>query len=73
MQLIVFRIAGGGGRLVHINPDHVVCLLEAGEGRTQIVTTGLTGESSMSLIVEGNPAAVTERLQVPNIAERGPS
>ncbi|HEX4712160.1 hypothetical protein [Phenylobacterium sp.] len=63
MRLIAFRVAGGGGRIVHINPTQVVCLLEAGDGRTQIVTTGLTGETSMSLIVESDPADVAAKLQ----------
>ncbi len=63
MQLIAFRVAGGGGRHVHVNPAQVVCLLEAGEGRTQIVTTGLSGESSISLVVEMTPDAVAEALK----------
>ncbi|MDB5428490.1 MAG: hypothetical protein JWR43_2465 [Phenylobacterium sp.] len=63
MRLIAFRVAGGGGGVVHINPDQVVCLLEAGDGRTQVVTTGLTGETSMSLIVESDPADVAAKFQ----------
>jgi hypothetical protein len=62
MRLVTFNVAGGGGRVVHINPAQVVCLLESGAGRTQVVTTGLTGESSMSLIVDGDPAEVSRRL-----------
>jgi len=62
MRLIEFQVAGGGGRPVHINPDQVVCLLEAGSNRTQVVTTGLTGESSMSLIVDGSPTDIARRL-----------
>ena len=62
MRMMVFKVAGGGGRVVHINPTQVVCLLESGAGRTQVVTTGLTGESSMSLIVDGDPAEVSRRL-----------
>lgn len=62
MRLVEFHIAGGGGRPVHINPDQVVCLIESGAGRTQIVTTGLTGESSMSLIVDGEVEEVSRRL-----------
>lgn len=62
MQMVIFKVAGGGGRVVHINPAQVVCLLESGAGRTQVVTTGLTGESSMSLIVDGGPDEVSRRL-----------
>ena len=63
MQLIAFQVAGSGGRQVHVNPEHVVCLIDTGEGRTQIVTTGLSGEASISLIVELKPAAVVALLQ----------
>ena len=34
-----------------MNPEQVVCLIDSGKNRTQVVTTGLSGESSMSLIV----------------------
>lgn len=40
-----------GGRTLYVNPTQVVCLIDAGKDRTQIVTTGLSGESSISLIV----------------------
>lgn len=62
VQLIGFRLAGGGGREVHVNPEHVVCVLDAGERRAQIVTTGLSNETSMSLIVEGTHSAVIDAL-----------
>ncbi len=62
MRLVSFPTAGSGGRRVHVNPDQVVCVLDAGEGRTQIVTTGLSGESSMSLIVERSVDNVTREL-----------
>lgn len=62
VQLIGFRLAGGGGREVHINPEHVVCVLDVGERRAQIVTTGLSNETSMSLVVEGTHAAVIDAL-----------
>lgn len=58
-----FRLAGGGGRLVHVNPEHVVCVLDVGENRAQIVTTGLSNEASMSLIVEASQTAVIQALQ----------
>ena len=51
MRLVEFPTAGSGGRKVHINPEQVVCLMDSGEGRTQIVTTGLSGETSMSIVV----------------------
>ena len=44
-------MAGSGGREVLINPEQVVCILDAGENRTQIVTTGLSTESSISIVV----------------------
>jgi hypothetical protein len=52
MRLVEFPTAGSGGRKVHINPEQVVCLIDSGEGRTQVVTTGLSGENSMSLVVD---------------------
>ena len=62
LRLIGFPIAGGGGRAVHVNPEQVVCVLDLGEGRAQIVTTGLSGETSMSLIVERRIEAVLRDL-----------
>jgi len=59
----MFRVAGSGGRPVYINPDQVVCVLDAGDGRTQVVTTGLSGEASISLIVDLGPEAVAAQLQ----------
>jgi hypothetical protein len=52
MRLVEFPTAGSGGRKVHINPEQVVCLIDSGEGKTQVVTTGLSGENSMSLVVD---------------------
>lgn len=40
-----------GDRILYLNPEQVVCLIDSGKNRTQVVTTGLSGESSMSLIV----------------------
>lgn len=62
LHLIGFRLAGGGGREVHVNPEHVVCVMDVGERRAQIVTTGLSNETSMSLIVEETHAAVIHAL-----------
>lgn len=55
-------MAGGGGREVNVNPEHVVCVLDVGENRTQIVTTGLSNAASMSLVVEAQYAAVVRTL-----------
>jgi hypothetical protein len=63
MRLIAFKVAGSGGRPIYVNPEHVVCLMDGGGGRTQIVTTGLSGEHSISLVVDLETAAVAERLQ----------
>ena len=63
MRMFSFHMAGGGGRRVHVNPEHVVCLVDAGEDRTQIVTTGLSGTTSISLIVEAHPDEVARTLQ----------
>lgn len=62
MRLVPLKMSGGGGRLVHVNPEHVVCLIEAGDGRTQVVTTGLQGVSAMSLTVDETPQSVSEKL-----------
>jgi hypothetical protein len=56
-------MAGGGGRRVHINPEQVVCLVDMGEDRTQVVTTGLSGATSMTLIVEGAHDEIARTLQ----------
>ena len=51
MALVRFRLASSGGEEAYINPAMVVCLMKAGHQRTQVVTAGLTGESSITLIV----------------------
>ena len=63
MLLIAFKVAGSGGRPVYVNPEHVVCLMDGGGGRTQIVTTGLSGEASISLVVDLDAGSVADRLQ----------
>jgi len=50
-SLIPFRLAGAGGEDAYVNPAMVVCLMPAGLERTQVVTAGLSGETSISLIV----------------------
>jgi hypothetical protein len=62
VRLVGFPMAGGGGREVHINPEQVVLVMDVGEHRTQVVTTGLSGETSMSLIVEARQDAVVRAL-----------
>jgi len=63
VRLVGFPVAGGGGRRVHINPTQVVCVLDIGDCRTQVVTTGLSGETSMSLILEASQPAVVRALE----------
>jgi hypothetical protein len=73
VQLIGFRLAGGGGREVHINPEQVVCVMDMGEARTQIVTTGLNSAASMTLIVEAAHAAVVRDLLGASVSARAGS
>jgi hypothetical protein len=62
MQFVALPVAGAGGREVLVNPEQVVCILEAGENRTQIVTTGLSTESSISIVVALSVREVGHRL-----------
>ncbi len=62
MKLIALPVAGSGGRDVLINPQQVVCVLDVGERRSQIITTGLSSESSISIIVELGVREVEARL-----------
>ncbi|HEY4031006.1 MAG TPA: hypothetical protein VGM25_11725 [Caulobacteraceae bacterium] len=70
MRMYSFHMAGGGGRRVHINPEQVVCLVDMGDERTQVVTTGLSGTTSMTLVVEGDLDDVAMTLQGRVRAER---
>jgi len=63
MRMYSFQMAGGGGRRVHVNPEQVVCLVDMGDERTQVVTTGLSGAASMTLIVEGPLEDIARTLQ----------
>jgi hypothetical protein len=63
MRFVTFDIANSGGLKVLVNPEHVVCVVDAGDKRSQIVTTGLSGEDSISLIVQGDPVAVAAQLE----------
>ncbi len=51
MSLVRFRLSGGGGEHAFVNPSMVVCLMQAGPERTQVVTVGLATEASITLIV----------------------
>ena len=62
MQFVALPVAGAGGREVLVNPEQVVCLLDVGERRTQIITTGLSNEASISVIVSLNLGDVGLRL-----------
>ncbi|HEY0725774.1 MAG TPA: hypothetical protein VGD41_17595, partial [Pyrinomonadaceae bacterium] len=61
-KLVGLPLAGSGGRQVFVNPDQVVCLMDVGGSRTQIVTTGLSTESSITLTVERSLLKVVEAL-----------
>jgi hypothetical protein len=63
MRFVTFDIASSGGLKIHVNPEQVVCVADAGERRSQLITTGLSGEDSISLIVQGDPASVIQQLQ----------
>jgi hypothetical protein len=62
MKLVSLPIAGAGGRMVRINPEQVVCLVDVGDNRTQVVTTGFTAEASISLVVHLPLDEVSKRL-----------
>jgi len=62
IRLVGFPVAGGGGREVYVNPEQVVCVLDIGGDRCQVVTTGLSGQASMSLVVERPVDAVVRGL-----------
>jgi hypothetical protein len=71
MSLISFRLAGSGGEDAYVNPSMVVCLMHAGQGRTQVVTAGLAGETSISIVVAMQLHDVAARLNVVEGAGRG--
>lgn len=68
MCLVSFRLAGSGGEDAYVNPDMVVCLMQAGHGRTQVVTAGLTGESSITIVVALDLHETAARLNRPDAA-----
>ena len=61
MRLV--ELPEAGGRLLYVNPEQVVCLIDSGHNRTQIVTTGLSGQSSISLIAALPLKDVVQRLK----------
>ncbi len=65
MPLICFRLAGSGGEDAYVNPAMVVCLMQAGRDRTQVVTAGLAGETSISIVVAMEIHQVAARLSPP--------
>ncbi len=65
MSLISFRLAGSGGEDAYVNPSMVVCLMHAGQGRTQVVTAGLAGEAAISIVVAMQLHDVAARLNGP--------
>ncbi len=67
-SLVPFRLAGSGGEDAYVNPAMVVCLMNAGRERTQVVTAGLTGETSISIIVALDIHQVAARLNHPEAA-----
>ena len=62
VKLVGLPLAGSGGRQVFVNPEQVVCLMDVGASRTQLVTTGLSTESSITLTVDRPLAGVVEAL-----------
>ena len=68
MSLIPFRLAGSGGEDAYVNPAMVVCLMQAGRERTQVVTAGLAGETSISIVVAMDIHAVATHLNRPEAA-----
>jgi len=64
MPLIPFRLAGSGGEEAYVNPAMVVCIMQAGHNRTQVVTAGLAGEHSISLVVAMQMHDVAARLNL---------
>ena len=62
VKLVGLPLAGSAGGQVFVNPDQVVCLMEVGSNRTQVVTTGLATESSITLMVDRPLPRVVEAL-----------
>lgn len=63
MPYVRLPVAGATDRDVFVNPEQVVCLMDEGPRRTQVVTTGLSSAASITLLV-GMPAhEVARRLE----------
>jgi hypothetical protein len=69
MQFVALPVAGAGGREVLVNPEQVVCLIDNGDARTQIVTTGLSSADSISVVVSLSIREVGMRLGATIIRE----
>ena len=70
MRLVRLPVAGAAGRPIIVNAEQVVCIVDIGDKRSQVVTTGLSGEASISLMVELSAYEVADRLEA---AVRPPS
>lgn len=62
MPYVRLPMAGSTDREVFVNPAQVVCLLDEGPRRTQIVTTGLSSAASITLLVGLAAHEVARRL-----------
>lgn len=63
MSYIALPVAGSAGREVWVNPGQVVCLMDEGPRRTQIVTTGLSSAASITLVIALAAHEVVRRLE----------
>jgi hypothetical protein len=70
VRLVRLPVAGAAGRPIIVNAEQVVCIVDVGDKRSQVITTGLSGETSISLMVELSASEVADRLEA---AVRPPS
>lgn len=63
MTYVALPVAGAADRQVFVNPEQVVCLMDEGPRRTQVVTTGLSSAASITLVVGLAADEVVRRLQ----------
>jgi hypothetical protein len=63
MTYVPLPVAGAPDREVFVNPEQVVCLMDEGPRRTQVVTTGLSSSASITLVVGLAVAEVAQRLE----------
>jgi hypothetical protein len=69
MTYIALPMAGSAEREVFVNPEQVVCLVDDGARRTQVVTTGLSSSASITLIVGLPVHEVARRLEMARAPE----